>query len=175
MSVIDRALAEITPAGERKSDCEQEIKRLILTLRLAEGVDRASKPPGVTRTALCRLEKALQAVKVAAEELPFPYGFDPKFLDRVERERQAVKNMLGRIVVAPGSPRRSYTKHHAVKFARELLAEYGQAPTLYESGPWPKLAALLYKGAFGVSADMFEYCRDYHNELTGRPRRKSHR
>jgi hypothetical protein len=61
-------------------------------------------------------------------------------------------------------------KFYAVKFAHDLLSEFGGPPTLYVDGPWPQLAALLCEAVGIPAGDLFHGCRIYHRRLTGKPR-----
>ncbi len=186
MSILDQALAEIAPAKVRKADCKDEIQYKIAVLRLMQTIQRQETSPGTVRVALRKITKHLRVADTAAKALPLKYW--SLFLENHRRtirewEREtpfrrqllAIEAAVNHMVVPPGGRRQSSVKIHAVKFARELLVEFDQKPTLTIDGHWPRLAAVLYEGAFGVSAEMFEYCRDYHNELNGRRRHKLRR
>jgi hypothetical protein len=166
------------------ADCEDEITRRILLLQISQGMERMKTAPGAVRATLGKVAAHLRAADIAARKLPLEYR-SRLFPERRRQtmmewksdtpfrlHRLAVEAAIASIAVPPGGPRSSDVKFHAVKFAHDLLSEFGGPPTLYIDGLWPQLAALLCEAVGVPSGNMFHGCRDYDRWLTGKPRRR---
>ena len=90
----------------------------------------------------------------------------PSFIEDVKRERTNIESFVAeniRVRKVKGGRRKSMTKGGAVYFAYKLLSEFrGEVTGLTVYGPWHDLAKLLYKGATGKDADLFDDLRHYH-------------
>jgi len=94
------------------------------------------------------------------------WSSSPSFIEDVKRERTNIESFVAeniRVRKVEGSRRKSMTKGGAVYFAYKLLSEFrGDVTGLTVYGPWHDLAKLLYKGATGKDADLFDDLRHYH-------------
>ncbi len=145
------ALQLIEPTSERRAQCEDDVDRAALGVRIAELIEPPS--PGIHKEYLSDIVKKLKAVENTV--------FLPASLKNQQKmHRESYEKFADTILVKPGSRRPSNTKRIATHFAHELLKKYGSRPPgVTIEGNWQKLATILY--GRNRDANLFEYVRSY--------------
>lgn len=151
------AMKVIDPAPERAAECELRLLYAMGGITCAERIDGLPTPAKM-RKILTEKVKLLR--KIEDDDI---YG--GAFRDQARCERKRIEEFTKR-KVPPGSRPKNYAKFNAVRFAHDLLADFGKrAPGLTREGDWDKLAVILW----GKDADLFDYMKDF-KDLPDSPR-----
>jgi hypothetical protein len=139
------AVKLIDPAPDRVTECERRLLSAIEAMTYAELIDGLPTPAKMRGILVERVE-ALRKIEGDAVH-------SRTFRDEARRERERIEGLTER-KVPPGSRPSSSAKFNAVRFAHDLLADFGKhAPGLTRGGAWHDLAVILW----GEEADLFDY------------------
>lgn len=144
------ALQLIQPTPERRAQCEDDVYRAALGVRVAELFQSPS--PKIHKAYLLDIVGKVKAVEDALVL--------PAFVkNQLKLHREFYQKFADTIIVRPGSPRPSNAKQIATHYAHWLLKEYrSRPPGVTSGGTWQKLATILYGNR---KADLFDYLRGY--------------
>jgi hypothetical protein len=186
---LDEILADavklINPPKDSVEAFRAQLKARIDVARRYHQETANMPPPGEMKDRAKAYLTALLAAKKRARSFHGPahstriYPWD-NFLAELDREIMWVEPTATGLVVPHGSQQRDTVADLAAFMARDLIdpdpyrhpenrgkdlpaidCPWRQRPTLTDSGPWLKLATLIYEGATGeYNCDMMKACRE---------------
>lgn len=154
-ATVERAIALIEPAEERRKDCRYAVETAVIDLGYISGRER--KPPFKARKrasqslagALLRVEHLLKSDALPLDvSLYFPAKEIREWRVRLEMEARArapvkpAQNAAGTIASSKPSRKAAAEKHRAVTTALSLMS-YSDAPNTTKGRRFSKLASLL--------------------------------
>lgn len=141
------AMKLIDPAPERATECEQRLLNAMEVIVFYARRFDGFRTPAEIRGILAKQVETLRKIEDDAI-------YERAFRDHARRERERIEPLNEREVPL-GSRRPSSAKFNAVRFAHDLLADFGKRkPGLSRDGNWHKLALILFGNA---EADLFDY------------------
>jgi hypothetical protein len=153
-AICGDALKLIKPNPEHRAQCEEDISRAYLAVRMLKV---RLKQPSVLQRHLCGLAKKLRTVEADAH-------LSTNYREQTKRERERIEAWADKAAPPKASPRSDAGKRIATHVAHVLLMRFGsRRPGVTLGGSWHKLAALLYET--DVDLFTFSYLRKHQRSI----------
>jgi hypothetical protein len=155
------AVKIISPAPQRRADCERDIVEALMSIEVWRDIN-LRRTPAEKRKLLQKLAKTLRvAIDLADQlgpwdiwDLPISFLDIPPIEDLKSHLKQieAASDYITKNLVRKGAPR--YNDARAAAKAHLLLTKYSRRPGRSREGPWHELARALFRDR---NADLFDY------------------